>query len=139
MIGQQYLMLPGPTPIPERVLQAMNRPMINHRGPEFKDMLLEVTKGVKMVYGTDHNLLIYPSSGTGVLEASIVNFISPGDKVLAISIGVFGDRFASIAQNFGAQVQKLSFKWGQAADPTQLREALARDQEKDQSGISNPK
>lgn len=98
MIGQQYLMLPGPTPIPERVLQAMNRPMINHRGPEFKDMLLEVTKGVKMVYGTDHNLLIYPSSGTGVLEASIVNFISPGDKVLAISIGVFGDRFASIAQ-----------------------------------------
>lgn len=130
MIGQQYLMLPGPTPIPERVLQAMNRPMINHRGPEFKDMLLEVTKGVKMVYGTDHNLLIYPSSGTGVLEASIVNFISPGDKVLAISIGVFGDRFASIAQNFGAQVQKLSFKWGQAADPTQLREALARDQEK---------
>jgi aspartate aminotransferase-like enzyme len=130
MIGQQYLMLPGPTPIPERVLQAMNRPMINHRGPEFKDMLLEVTKGVKMVYGTDHNLLIYPSSGTGVLEASIVNFISPGDKVLAISIGVFGDRFSSIAQNFGAQVQKLSFKWGQAADPTQLREALARDQEK---------
>lgn len=130
MIGQQYLLLPGPTPIPERVLQAMNRPMINHRGPEFRDILLEVTRGVKSVYGTGHNLLIYPSSGTGVLEASIVNFISPGDKVLAISIGVFGDRFATIAGNFGAQVEKISFKWGQAADPNRIREAIQRDKDK---------
>ena len=130
MIGQQYLLLPGPTPIPERVQQAMNRPMINHRGPEFRDILLEVNRGVKSIYGTDHNLLIYPSSGTGALEASIVNFISPGDKVLAISIGVFGDRFASIAQNFGAQVEKLSFKWGQGADPNVVREAISKVKEK---------
>ncbi len=130
MIGQQYLLLPGPTPIPDRVLRAMNRPMINHRGPEFRDMLYEVTRGVKGIYGTDQNLLIYPSSGTGVLEAAVVNFISPGDKVLAVSIGVFGDRFAAIAQNFGAEVEKISFKWGEAADPHIIKEIIQKDKQK---------
>jgi aspartate aminotransferase-like enzyme len=130
MTGQQYLLLPGPTPVPDRVLRAMNRPMINHRGPEFRDILFDVSRGVKSFYGTDQNLLIYPSSGTGVLEASIVNFVSPGDKVLAVSIGVFGDRFAAIAENFGAQVEKISFKWGQAADPNLIREVIQKDREK---------
>ncbi len=130
MIGQQYLLLPGPTPIPERVLRAMNRSMINHRGPEFRDMLDDVTRGVKRIYGTDQNLLIYPSSGTGVLEAAVVNFISPGDKVLAVSIGVFGDRFAAIAQNFGAEVEKISFKWGEAADPDLIKEIIQKDRQR---------
>lgn len=130
MIGQQYLLLPGPTPIPDRVLQAMNRPMINHRGPEFRDMIFQVTEGVKGIYGTKGNLLIYPSSGTGVLEAAVVNFISPGDKVLAVSIGVFGDRFASIAQKFGAEVEKISFKWGEAADPHLINDIIAKDKQK---------
>lgn len=130
MIGQQYLLLPGPTPIPDRVLQAMNRPMINHRGPEFRDMIFQVTEGVKGIYGTKGNLLIYPSSGTGVLEAAVVNFISPGDKVLAVSIGVFGDRFASIAQKFGAEVEKISFKWGEAADPHLISDIIAKDKKK---------
>ncbi len=130
MIGQQYLLLPGPTPIPDRVLQAMNRPMINHRGPEFRDMIFKVTEGVKGIYGTKGNLLIYPSSGTGVLEAAVVNFISPGDKVLAVSIGVFGDRFASIAQKFGAEVEKISFKWGEAADPHLISDIIAKDKQK---------
>ena len=130
MIGQQYLLLPGPTPIPDRVLQAMNRPMINHRGPEFRDMLNGVTGGVKGIYGTKENLLIYPSSGTGVLEASVVNFISPGDRVLALSIGVFGDRFATIAQNFGAEVEKISFKWGETVDPNLVQEIIQKDKDK---------
>ncbi len=130
MIGQQYLLLPGPTPIPDRVLRAMNRPMINHRGPEFRDILNEVSRGVKAIYGTEHRLLIYPSSGTGVLEAAVVNFISPGDKVLAVSIGVFGDRFANIAKNFGAQVEKIGFKWGEAADPNLIQDILQKDKDK---------
>ncbi|SHH22755.1 aspartate aminotransferase [Thermosyntropha lipolytica DSM 11003] len=127
MTGEQYLLLPGPTPLPNRIIRAMGRPLINHRGPEFKEILQEVTAGVKEIYQTKHHVLIYPSSGTGGLEAAVVNFISPGDKVLAVSIGVFGDRFATIARNFGAQVEKIDFPWGEAADPEIIGERLKRD------------
>ncbi|WP_061212942.1 pyridoxal-phosphate-dependent aminotransferase family protein [Syntrophomonas wolfei] len=127
MIGEQYLLLPGPTPVPERVVRAMSRPMVNHRGSEFKEILINVTEGIKQVYHTKHQVIIYPASGTGALEAAVVNFISPGDKVLAVSIGVFGDRFATIAREFGAQVEKLDFPWGEPADPQVLKERLAQD------------
>ncbi len=127
MKGEPYLLLPGPTPVPERVARAMNRPMINHRGNEFKGILEDVVAGIKSIYRTQANLLIYPASGTGGLEAAVVNFISPGDKVLAISIGVFGDRFASIAQRFGAQVEIMSYAWGTGADPQNIKERLEQD------------
>ncbi|MDD2585035.1 MAG: alanine--glyoxylate aminotransferase family protein [Syntrophomonadaceae bacterium] len=127
MQGDQFLLLPGPTPVPERVVRAMNRSMINHRGPEFQEILREVTEGVKKVYHTRHNVLMYPSSGTGMMEAAVANFISPGDKVLAISIGVFGDRFAEIAVNFGARVEKIDFPWGQAADPGVIKNRIEQD------------
>lgn len=131
MTGEQLLLLPGPTPIPERVIRAMSKPLVNHRGSEFKKLLLEVTENVKSIYQTKHNVIIYPSSGTGGLEAAVVNFISPGDKVLAVSIGVFGDRFAQIAENFGARVEKINFKWGQAADPQLIGEILKKDAKKE--------
>lgn len=127
MKGDQYLLLPGPTPIPERVIRAMSKPLVNHRGSEFKQLLTEVTEGVKRVYRTNQHLLIYPASGTGALEAAVVNFLSPGDKVLAVSIGVFGDRFAKIAAEFGAQVEKMDFAWGEAADPQRIKERLDQD------------
>jgi len=127
MKGDQYLLLPGPTPIPERVIRAMSKPMVNHRGSEFKQLLTEVTEGVKRVYRTNQHLLIYPASGTGALEAAVVNFLSPGDKVLAVSIGVFGERFAKIAAEFGAQVEKMDFAWGEAADPQRIKERLDQD------------
>jgi len=127
MKGAQYLLIPGPTPIPLRVARAMDRPMINHRGPEFRTIIEEVTAGVKKVYRTKENLLIYPGSGTGGLEAAVVNFISPGDKVLAISIGVFGDRFAEIAARFGARVEKMDFAWGSGADPEQVKDRINQD------------
>lgn len=127
MKGEPYLFLPGPTPVPERVCRAMNRPMINHRGEEFKDILEDVVAGIKQIYRTRANLLIYPASGTGGLEAAVVNFISPGDQVLAVSIGVFGDRFAMIASNFGAAVEKMDFPWGTGADPQKIKERLAQD------------
>ncbi|MGS0763058.1 pyridoxal-phosphate-dependent aminotransferase family protein [Syntrophomonas curvata] len=127
IVGEQFLLLPGPTPVPDRIVRAMSKPVINHRGPEFKEILGEVTEGVKKVYHTSHNVLIYPASGTGGLEAAVVNFISPGDRVLAISIGVFGDRFAQIAAEFGAEVDKIDFPWGQAADSELVRDIIARD------------
>lgn len=127
MTGEQFLLLPGPTPIPDRVLRAMNRPMINHRGPEFKNIIFEIMEGVKKIYQTKHNILIYPSSGTGALEAAIVNFISPGDKVLAISIGVFGERFATIAQKFGADVEIIESEWGMPIDFQLIRDRVLKD------------
>jgi len=127
MKGAQYLLLPGPTPIPQRVARAMDRPMINHRGPEFKAIIEEAIDGVKKIYRTKEHLLIYPASGTGGLEAAVVNFISPGDKVLAISIGVFGDRFAEIAARFGAKVEKMDFAWGTGADPDQVKARIDQD------------
>lgn len=127
MIGDQYLLLPGPTPLPERIIRAMSRSMINHRGPTFHDILFEVTAGLRSVYKTEGNVLIYPSSGTGVMEAAVANFIAPGDKVLAISIGVFGERFAAIAGAYGASVEKIAVPWGQAADPQLVKDCLAKD------------
>lgn len=135
MTGEQFLLIPGPTPIPDRVLKAMNRPMINHRGPEFKDILMEVTEGVKKLYQTKQNLVIYPSSGTGAMEAAVVNFISPGDKVLAISIGIFGQRFANIAKRFGADVEELNFEFGSPADPHIIEERIKKDINKEIKAI----
>ncbi|MBC7075184.1 MAG: alanine--glyoxylate aminotransferase family protein [Syntrophomonadaceae bacterium] len=131
MIGEQFLQLPGPTPVPDRVMRAMSKAMVNHRGPEFKQILEEVVEGIKKTYQTKQNVLIYPASGTGALEAAVVNFISPGDRVLAISIGVFGDRFAKIAAEFGAEVEKLDFEWGTAADPQIIRKKLHQDKNKE--------
>ena len=127
MDGDQYMQLPGPTNIPERVQRAMMRPMINHRGAAFREIMEEVLQGIKQIYRTQQHLLIYPASGTGGLEAAVANFIAPGEKVLAVSIGVFGDRFADIADAFGAQVERIRVPWGQAVTPDQIGERLAAD------------
>jgi aspartate aminotransferase-like enzyme len=119
------LRIPGPTPRADEALQAMSRQMINHRGPEFGAMLQRLTAGVKTVFDTKNDVYILTTSGTGAMEAAVVNFLSPGDRVLVVSIGAFGDRFADIAQTYGADVTKLPFEWGTAADPAKLDEALS--------------
>lgn len=121
------LRTPGPTPLPDAVRQAQARDMVNHRGPEFTALMRESVQYLKELFCTEHDLLVLTGSGTGGLEAAAVNTFSPGDKVLSVTIGYFGDRFAKIAEAFGAQVQRLSFPWGQAADPEQIRAALAAD------------
>jgi aspartate aminotransferase-like enzyme len=123
------LRIPGPTPCPPEVLQALGRQMINHRGEEFRQLLVGVTDKLKQLFQTKNDLLILTGSGTGGLEAAVVNTLSPGDKVLAVSIGVFGDRFAGIARQFGANVTTLSFEWGKAADPDDIRRTLQADAE----------
>lgn len=120
----EQLRIPGPTPCPPEALEAMAWPMINHRGPEYKNMLWEVTDKMKQVFQTKNDLLILTGSGTGGLEAVLVNTLSPGDKVLSVSIGVFGDRWASIAQEFGAEVISLNVEWGKAADPDDVRRVI---------------
>ena len=123
------LRIPGPIPVPKDILEEMARPMINHRGPEFKEMLYRATDGIKKVFATEGDLYILTSSGTGAMEAAVVNTLSPGDKVLCISIGSFGDRFGNIAGIFGADVTMLSFPWGEAADPDEVRRALKNNPE----------
>jgi aspartate aminotransferase-like enzyme len=105
----------------------MGRQMMNHRGPEFAKILNNVTDKLKQLFQTKNDLFLLTGSGTGGLEAAVVNTMSPGDKVLAVSIGVFGERFAAIAKEFGAEVTPLNFEWGKAADPDAVRKALKAD------------
>jgi aspartate aminotransferase-like enzyme len=119
------LRIPGPTALPPSVREAGARQMINHRGPEFSAMLGRIIAGMKPFFGTTSDVVVLTSAGTGGLEAAIVNTLSPGDRVLAVSIGSFGNRFAKIAGIYGADVTKIEVEWGQAADPAVIREVLA--------------
>ena len=118
------LRIPGPTPLPESVREAAGRQMVNHRGPEFRELITRVTERLQRAFRTSNDILILTASGTGGLEAVIVNHLSPGDDVLAVSIGSFGDRFAKIARVYGANVEKLDVEWGRAADPQQVADSL---------------
>jgi aspartate aminotransferase-like enzyme len=121
----EQLRIPGPTPLPERVVRAMARPMIDHRGPEFAAMHKEISAGVREVFGTTSaDLLILSSSGTGSMESAAANLVSPGDKVVVCTCGVFGDRFVDITAAYGAEVVKLAVDWGQPVEPRQLAEVL---------------
>ncbi len=120
----EQLRIPGPTPVPDEVLKAMSRQMINHRGEEFGQIIDKATANLKQLFQTENDVFLLTGSGTGGLEAAIVNTLSPGDKVLSASIGVFGERFATIAQQFGAEVIPLRFEWGQAAEADAVRQAL---------------
>jgi aspartate aminotransferase-like enzyme len=102
----------------------MARQMINHRGTEFTALLNGVTDKLKQLFQTKNDVFLLSGSGTGGLEAAIVNTLSPDDKVLSVSIGVFGDRFAAIAQRFGVDVIHLRSEWGKAADPGEVRQVL---------------
>jgi aspartate aminotransferase-like enzyme len=126
MTFQTQLRIPGPTPLPERVVRAMSRPMIDHRGPEFAAILAEVTKGAKRVFKTKHDLLLLTSSGTGGLESAVANLVSPGDEVVVALCGNFGERFAALAAAYGADVVRLEFEWGQPVDPDDLRLTVDR-------------
>ena len=122
---EQNLRIPGPTPIPEEVRQAQSAPMIDHRGAEFAEMQAEIVSGLATLIGTSGDVVLLTGSGSGAMEAAIVNSLSPGDRVLAVIIGGFGDRFADIAQAFGADVDRFEVEWGEAADPAALAAHLA--------------
>lgn len=121
------LRVPGPTPVPPAALRAGSSQMIDHRGPEFAELLNRVTAQLKRIFVTRNDVLLLTGSGTGGLEAAVVNTLSPGDRVLSVSTGVFGDRFAAIARAYGAEVVPLSFACGEAADPARVAETLARE------------
>src|SRR5215211_26749 len=118
------LRIPGPTALPPTVREAGARQMINHRGPEFAAMLERILTGMKPFFGTTSDVAMLSCAGSGGLETAIVNTLSPGDQVLGVSIGSFGDRFAKIAGVYGADVTKLDAEWGYAAAADEIRERL---------------
>ncbi len=129
MALQQQLRVPGPTPLPERVLRSQSRPMINHRGPEFAELMSEVCSGIKEVLRTDNDVLLFPASGTGGLEAAVVNLLSAGEKALFCTVGSFGDRWADIAATYGVDVVRLRMPDGEAIDPEDVERILAENPE----------
>lgn len=122
---EQNLRVPGPTPLPLEVREAQSAPMIDHRGTEFGEMLREISASLATLIGTTGDVLLLTGSGSGALEAAVVNLLSPGDRVLGVTIGSFGDRFAKTASAFGAQVERFEVPWGRAADPVALAGHLA--------------
>lgn len=127
MAGRPFLQIPGPTNVPERILRAMDRPVIDHRGPEFAALTKAILPPLRAVFGTREGaVVIYPSSGTGVWEASLVNVLAPGERILAFNYGHFSALFAQTARNLGYAVDEVPLRWGQAL-PAEEVEARLRD------------
>ena len=126
---RKYLLIPGPTPIPPRVSKAMTRPMIGHRSPEYGEILKRVVENLKYVFQTQNDILVFSSSGTGGMEASIANLLSPGDKAIALASGAFGERFVKILESFGIEVIPLRCEWGEVIDSKLVAKELDRNRD----------
>ena len=127
--GRHFLQIPGPTNVPDRVLQAIAFPTIDHRGPEFADLGKEVVAGMKQVFQTQGTVVIYPSSGTGAWEAALVNTLSPGDRVLMFETGHFATLWRQMATRLGLDIEFVPGDWRHGVDPAQVTEKLAGDPE----------
>ncbi|MEW6672720.1 MAG: aminotransferase class V-fold PLP-dependent enzyme [Thermodesulfobacteriota bacterium] len=127
--GRHFLQIPGPTNVPERVLRAMSRPTIDHRGPEFAELSLAVLEGVKRIFQTSGPVIIYPSSGTGAWEAALVNTLSPGDKVLMFETGHFATLWYQKALRLGLEVDFVPGDWRRGVDPALVEEKLSADKD----------
>jgi serine---pyruvate transaminase len=124
MPEKRYLVTPGPTPVPPEVLAATAQPMIHHRGPDFKATLARVIERLKQVFATENEMLTFTSAGTGVMESAVQNLCSPGDRVLVVSHGYFGERFAAIAEVYGCDLVHLRYPWGESPSADEVGEKL---------------
>lgn len=123
-MNKRYLMAPGPTPIPPQTLLAMARPIIHHRAPQFAEVLAEIREGLKYLYQTHNEVLIFAASGTGAMEGAITNTLSPGDTALVVRGGKFGERWGEICEAYGVGVDNLEVEWGRAVTPEAVAERL---------------
>jgi len=124
MPEKRYLVTPGPTPVPPEVLAATAQPMIHHRGPDFKATLARVIERLKRVFATENEMLTFTSAGTGVMESAVQNLCSPRDRVLVVSHGYFGERFAAIAEVYGCDLVHLRYPWGESPSADEVGEKL---------------
>ncbi len=121
---KNYLLTPGPTPLPAQVMEAMSRPIIHHRTPQFQAILKEATEGLKYVFQTKNDVFILSSSGTGAMEAAVVNLLSSGDTALVIQGGKFGERWTEICKSYGINVEIIDVEWGKAVNPVDIEKKL---------------
>jgi alanine-glyoxylate transaminase / serine-glyoxylate transaminase / serine-pyruvate transaminase len=128
MSGRPFLQIPGPTNVPDRVLRAMDRAVIDHRGPEFAALTRELLPPLRRVFGTANgDPILFPGSGTGAWEAALVNVLAPGDRILAFNYGHFSAQFNNTARNLGFQVDEVPLRWGQALPPDEVETRLRAD------------
>src|SRR5271170_2201955 len=125
--GRHFLQIPGPTNVPDRVLQAIAAPTIDHRGPEFAEMAKEIVAGMKRVFQTGETVIVYPSSGTGAWEAALANTLSPGDRVLMFETGHFASLWRAMAARLGLEIEFVPGDWRHGVDPALVEEKLAAD------------
>ena len=121
MAGKRYLMAPGPTPVPPEVLAAGAEPVLHHRGPDFRAVMLRCLERLGLVLQTENDVLLFTASGSGAFESAVVNLLSPGERVLAVSAGEFGERWARVATAYGADVQDLRYDWGETPRAEDVR------------------
>ncbi len=130
MTGRHFLQIPGPTNVPDRVLRAMDRAVPDHRGPEMPGLTREIVDRLRPVFGTESaEIVLYPGSGTAAWEASLVNTLSPGDRVLAFNIGHFSHLYADCARRMGMVVDELDLEWGTGVAPSKVEDRLRQDHE----------
>ena len=125
MAQKRYLFTPGPTPVPPQVLAALAEPVLHHRAPDFREVYARVLGRLKEVHRTESDVLLFTCSGTGAFESAIVNLCSPGERVLAVSAGSFGERWAAMARTYGCVVEELRYPWGETPTADDLRAKLA--------------
>ena len=125
--GRHFLQIPGPTNVPDRILRTMDRPTIDHRGPEFARLAAGILEDLKAIFGTRAPVVIYPSSGTGAWEAALVNTLSPGDRVLMAETGHFASLWSAMAGRLGLEVKMLPGDWRHGVDPERIEASLAED------------
>ncbi|MDZ8109852.1 MAG: alanine--glyoxylate aminotransferase family protein [Nostoc sp. DedQUE12a] len=131
MNDKLMLMIPGPTPVPEAALLALAKHPIGHRTSEFSNILAEVTENLKWLHQTQNDVLMLNVSGTGAVEAGIINFLSPGDRILVGSNGKFGERWVEIGQAYGLNVEEVKVEWGKPLDPEVFAQKLQADTQKE--------
>ncbi len=123
---KKYLLTPGPTPVPERVLLKMSEPIIHHRHPEFREILSEVREGLKYLFQTQNEVLLFASSGTGAMEGAVANTLCRGERVLVVRGGKFGERWAEICSAYGLEVDNIDVEWGKAVSVEEVKARLER-------------
>jgi len=123
---KNYLLTPGPTPVPPQVLLEMAKPIIHHRTPQFQRILQEAQEGLKYVFQTKGDVLLFASSGTGAMEGAVCNLLSPGDKAISIQGGKFGERWTQICKAYGVEAIVADVEWGKAVDPKEIEKILAK-------------
>ncbi|MCX5711138.1 MAG: alanine--glyoxylate aminotransferase family protein [Candidatus Omnitrophica bacterium] len=121
---KNILLTPGPTPLPPQVLEAMARPIIHHRTPQFQAVIKEASDGLKYVYQTSNDVFMLASSGTGAMEAAVINLLSPGDTALTVQAGKFGERWTELCKAFGITAEVVDVEWGKAVDPQEIAKRL---------------